>query len=166
LLRKVSFAKFDPTVELHLNVKEKGYSFPVTLPHSTGFTKTYAIADDDTLAKIEANKIDFDILVASPAQMAKLTKFAKILGPRGLMPNPKTGTLVNDPEAAIAQMKTSAVTTLRTEKDAPLIHTVVGKLSQTDKILTENITAILGASKLITKSVLKSTMSPAIKVSL
>lgn len=119
LLRKVSFAKFDPTVELHLNVREKGYSFPVTLPHSTGFTKTYAVADEATLAKIEKNILDFDVLVASPSQMAQLTKFAKILGPRGLMPNPKTGTLVADPQAAITQMITSATVTLRTEKDAP-----------------------------------------------
>jgi large subunit ribosomal protein L1 len=166
LLRKISFAKFNPTVELHLNVREKGISFPVTLPHSTGLTKTYAVADEATLAKIEANKIDFDVLVASPAQMSQLTKFAKILGPRGLMPNPKTGTLAADPQAVVTQMKASAVTTLRTEKDAPLIHTVVGKLSLTDKALTENIQAILSASNQITKAVLKSTMSPGIKIAL
>lgn len=165
LLRDVSLTKFDATVELHLVLKE---TLPagrqVELPHSTGKTRQVAIADEATIAKIEASKIDFDVLYASPEQMGKLVKFAKVLGPKGLMPNPKNGTIVADPASAIKKLSDKSVV-LKTEKDAPLIHTIVGKLSAKDSELSANIKAILDAfeGKLI-KSVLKSTMSPAIKL--
>ena len=165
LLKDISLTKFDGTVELHLVLKEKGVSKEIELPHATGKTRRSAIADDATIAKIEAGKIDFDILYASPDQMGKLVKFAKVLGPKGLMPNPKTGTIVPDPSAAIKKISAKSVI-LKTEKDAPLIHTTVGKLSAKDQELSANIKAILSTfeGKLV-KAVLKSTMSPAIKIS-
>lgn len=165
LLHSISISKINDTVELHINVKEPGLSRELTLPHPTGKTKTIAVANDETLAQIESGKTNFDVLLASPAQMAKLVKFAKVLGPRGLMPNPKNGTVVADPEAKAKIMASSNVVTLKTEKDTPVIHTIVGKLSMNDELLTKNIGAILTAlSGKTTKVVLKSTMSPAIKI--
>ncbi len=167
LLHSISISKTNDTVELHINVKEPGLSREVTLPHSTGKTKTIAVANDETIAQIESGKTNFDVLLASPAQMAKLVKFAKVLGPRGLMPNPKNGTVVADPEAKAKILASSNVITLKTEKDTPVIHTIAGKLSMNDELLTKNINAILTAlSGKITKVVLKSTMSPAIKIQL
>ncbi len=167
LLREISLAKFDSTVELHLILKEKGISKEIELPHSTGKTRKIGIADDEFIKKLESGAVnlDLDSLYASPDQMGKLVKFAKILGPKGLMPNPKTDTVVADPAAAIKKFSDKSIV-LKTEKDAPLIHTVVGKLSMTDAQLTVNISAILKSLSQISKAVLKSTMSPAIKLAL
>lgn len=165
LLHSISISKTNDTVELHINVKEPGLSREVTLPHPTGKSKSIAVANDETLTQIESGKTNFDVLLASPAQMAKLVKFAKVLGPRGLMPNPKNGTVVADPEAKAKILASSNVVTLKTEKDTPVIHTIAGKLSMNDELLTKNINAILTAlSGKTTKVVLKSTMSPAIKL--
>ncbi len=90
LLAKFQKAKFDETVELHLNTTVTGISASLTLSHGTGKKTRIAIADDKVIEEIETGKIDFDILLAQPAMMPKLAKVAKILGPRGLMPNPKT----------------------------------------------------------------------------
>lgn len=163
LLREVSLAKFDGTVELHLITKEAGSSFNLDLPHSTGKAKIIAIATDEVIAEIEKGNISFNTLLASPAQMPKLIKLAKILGPKGLMPNPKNGTVVPDPEAAAQKLSQSSTITLKTEKSAPVIHTTVGKLSFTDEKLIANIQAILSVVKPL-KAVLKSTISPAIKL--
>ncbi len=164
LLRKVSFAKFDPSVELHITLKEKGFSKEVELPHSNGKTKKIAVADEATIKNIEAGKIDFDVLIASPAMMSKLIKLAKILGPRGLMPNPKNGTVAENPEKTAKDMARKISVNLKTEKDAPVVHTLVGKLSMTDKVLSENIKAVLENISGSRKIVLKSSMSPAIKL--
>ena len=167
LLREISLAKFDSTVELHLVLKEKGVSKEIELPHSTGKTRKIGIADDEFIKKLESGTVnlDLDSLYASPDQMGKLVKFAKILGPKGLMPNPKNGTVVANPATAIKKLSDKSIS-LKTEKDAPLIHTIVGKLSAKDLELSANIKAILNAfeDKLV-KAVLKSTMSPAIKIS-
>jgi large subunit ribosomal protein L1 len=168
LLREISLTKFDPSVELHITLKPQT-NLPagrqVELPHSTGKSKRYAIATDDVVAKIEAGKIDFDVLLASPAQMGKLVKLAKILGPKGLMPNPKNGTVVADPEKTAKEMASKATITLKAEKDSPTVHTMIGKLSAKDSVLTDNIQAVLSAVPNQTKKVvLKSTMSPAIKI--
>lgn len=166
LLKQINLTKFDPTVELHITLKSGSFSQTVELPFSTGKTRKIAIADDKTIAKIEAGKIDFDLLLASPAQMPKLIKLAKILGPKGLMPNPKTNTIVSDPETAAKQLSGSISITLKTEKSAPLIHTIIGKLSQKESELVKNAEAILKIlpSGNLQKVVLKSTMSPAIKL--
>ena len=113
----------------------------------------------------KTGKIDFDILVATPVMMPKFVPFARLLGPKGLMPNPKNGTLVTDPKKA--KGFSAGTVTLKTEKEAPLIHTVVGKNSQTDKEIEENIEAVfkaLGGGKQIVRAFIKSTMSPSVKL--
>lgn len=167
LLRQVSLTKFDPPVELHINLKESpSGQVSVTLPHSTGKSKRIVVFTDSLLPQIESGKVDFDVLLATPADMPKLVKLAKILGPKGLMPNPKTGTISDNPQATLKSLSSQNTLTLRPEKTAPVIHTTVGKLSYSDKDLSDNITAILSALTHIQKTVLKSTMSPAIKISL
>lgn len=165
MVKESSYSKFDGTMELHLVVKKLGTTVQVNLPHQAGKVKKVEIANDDTIAKLKEGKIDFDILVATPDIMPKLVPFARLLGPKGLMPNPKNGTLVTDPKK-IKSFSASGVT-LKTEKEAPLIHTVVGKVSQKDNEITENIEAVfkaLGMDKGIVRAFLKSTMSPAAKI--
>jgi len=166
LLQKTSLTKFVPTVELHITLKTPGFSQTVELPYSTGKTRKIAIADDATVALIEKGTVNFDVLLASPAQMPKLVKLAKTLGPKGLMPNPKNGTVVENPEAVAKKMASSISTAIKTEKSAPIIHTIVGKLNQKPEELSKNIQAIIGVlpEGQVKKIVIKSTMSPAIKL--
>jgi len=99
--------------------------------------------------------------------MPKLVPFAKILGPKGLMPNPKNGTLVNDLKKA--KNFSAGTVTLKTEREAPLIHAVVGKVSQKDEEIIENVEAVLkafGGEKQILRAFLKATMSPAAKINI
>jgi large subunit ribosomal protein L1 len=165
LLREISYSTTNDTVELHINLKD-AFTKEVVLPYSTGKKKVIAVATEETIAAIESGKINFDVLLASPSQMAKLVKLAKVLGPRGLMPNPKNGTVIEDPEAKAKDLAGKNVLNLKTEKDAPLLHLTVGKLAMQDAELAENITSILTAlpATKVTKVVLKSTMSPAIKL--
>lgn len=165
LLEKLKRSKFDETVELHINTIETGISGNITLPYGTGKQIRVAIADDDLLAKVAAGKIDFDILLADPSMMPKLARVAKILGPKGLMPNPKNATLVKDPEKAAENFKKGQVN-FRTELKTPIMHLTVGKMSFGAKKLSENIEKIIEAIKKdnIQKAVLKSTMSPGIKL--
>lgn len=165
LVKETSYSVFDGTMELHMIIKKVGASATCTLPHSAGKTKKVEVASDETIEKLKSGKIDFDILVATPAMMPKLVPFARILGPKGLMPNPKNGTLV--PDAKKAESFSAGSVTLKTEKEAPLIHTVIGKVSQEPKELAENLEAIfksLGAAKQIDKAYLKATMGPSVKV--
>lgn len=166
LLKKVSFSKSNSTVEIHLNVAEKGLSGEVSLPHSTGKARKVAIFSDELAEQIKTGKIDFDVLLATAADMPKILPLAKALGPKGLMPNPKNGTLVPDPKKALENFSGNTVQ-YKTEKDFPLIHTVIGKVDQPTEELTENIKALIKAvnPKNIKKAVVKSTMSPGIKVS-
>ncbi len=165
LVKEASYSKFDGTMELHLVVKKTGISANVALPHSAGRAKKIEVASDETIKNLTAGKIDFDILVATPDMMPKLVPFAKVLGPKGLMPNPKNGTLVTDPKKAATF--SAGTVNLKTEKEAPLIHTVIGKNSQKDEEITENTEAIfkaLGGSKQIEKAYMKSSMSPSVKI--
>lgn len=165
LLTKLQRGKFDETVELHINTLTSGISGNVTLPNGTGKKTKVAIADDSVISEIEKGKIDFDILVAEPSMMPKLAKVAKVLGPRGLMPNPKNGTITSNP-SEIAKKYEVGLINFKTETKSPLIHLTVGKMSFGAEKLTANIEALISAIKKgnILKVTLKSTMSPGIKI--
>ena len=165
LVKGSSYSKFDGTMELHFIVKKIGISAQVTLPFQAGKVKKVEVADEDTITKLKAGKIDFDILVATVDMMPKLVPFARLLGPKGMMPNPKNGTLVADVTKA-KSFSTGAVV-IKTEKEAPLVHTVVGKNSQDDKEIIDNTEAVLkafGGGKQIVRAFIKSTMSPSVKL--
>lgn len=165
LLTQFKTGKFDESVELHINVKEQGTSGTLTLPHGSGKTLRIKIADDAVLAAIEAGKIDFDILVASPDMMPKLAKVARVLGPKGLMPNPKNGTVTPKPEEAVKKLSGGELR-FKTEAKAPIIHILIGKVSFGDKKILENAQSAISAVGLskIKSAVLTSTMSPGIKL--
>lgn len=165
LLRKVKIAKFDETVELHINTTEAGISGNVKLPHGTGKEIRIAVADDALLSEVEKGKINFDVLIATPSMMPKLGKVARFLGPRGLMPNPKNGTISENPEEAMKKFQGGQIN-FKTEAKNPLMHLVIGKTSFEDEKLSENIQTIVKAIKKdrIRQIVLKSTMSPGIKI--
>lgn len=190
-----SKAKFDATVELHINLdidpSKQNIRFPVSLPHGTGKNLKVAVlssgkvtgADlsltEEDLPKIEQGKlkpnIDFEVLLTEPKFMPILAKYAKILGPAGMMPNPKNGTVTQDLPNTIEQFKKGKID-VKTEKLAPLIHTVIGKVSFDDKALQENFNEVIGTLKQnkpaktqpswIKGIFLASSMGPSVKISL
>lgn len=172
LVKQTSLTKFDGTVELHIGLNplslgdKKDYRTAVSLPHGTGKEVRVAIADDEVLGQIEAGKINFDILVAHPSMMPKLAKVARVLGPRGLMPNPKTGTVSPDPEKRAKELSSGQVN-IKTEPGVPQIHMPIGKISFEDKKISENITAVLKViGTKVAKVTLSATMGPGVKVKL
>lgn len=197
LLKKHSFVKFDPTVEAHFKmglIVEKGtpsLRANVTLPNGTGkevkvlvFAKEKVngadiLGDETTISKIEKGELragrDFQAVVATPDIMVKIAKLGKILGPKGLMPNPKTGTVSNEPEKAIKRIKSGQLE-VKAEINAPLIHTIIGKLSFTPEQLLGNLSAVIGAIKIakpaktkgeyLQSLTLSSTMGPGLRVDL
>ncbi len=166
LVKETSFTKFDATVELHARVRKENLSVQVTLPHGSGKTKKVEFATDATVAALESGKINFDVLLATADMMPKLVRFAKLLGPRGLMPNPKNGTLVKD-EKAVEKFSTDAIT-VKTEKSAPLLHLAVGKVSMADKDIQANIEAVVNAvnPKQVTSAFISSTMGPSVRLAI
>ncbi len=166
LLQKVKFAKFDETVDLTLRLgvdpkhADQMVRGTVVLPHGLGKTKKVAvIASGDRLKEAEAagadfvggedmveriqkeGWTDFDALIATPDMMKSVGRLGKVLGPRGLMPNPKTGTVTNDVAGAIREIKAGKVE-FRTDKTA-LVHVPVGKLSfSADKLVDNAMTVI------------------------
>ncbi len=173
LVKKTSLTRFDGTVELHISLNpvslgdKKDLRGSVQLPHPTGKTIRVAIADDALLGKIEKGDFDFDILVTHPSMMPKLAKFARVLGPKGLMPNPKTGTIGEHPEK-IAESLTKGKVNFKTDPDQAVIHLVLGKVSFDDKKLTDNAEAALeavGKTK-IQRATLSATMGPGVKIAL
>jgi len=169
LVKTTNITKFVSTVTLHLNLvtKDAPTRVELTFPFAAGVAKRVAIVTDELLAQIEKGKIDFDILVTSPAFMPKLAKYAKVLGPKGLMPSPKAGTVAADPEKK-AQEFAGGKTVVKAEAKFPLMHVTVGKIDQPEAELIGNIKALLDAVKLknVTKATLASTMSPGIKLQL
>lgn len=193
---KTSTTKFDGTVELHvrLNVDPKqadqNIRETIVLPAGTGKTVRVAVfgeADDVTAAKkagadvagadeflqqLDKGVIDFDVLVATPAVMAKLGKYARVLGPKGLMPNPKSGTVTKDVAKAVEQSKAGKVE-YRVDETG-IIHLGVGKVSFGADKLFENTQAIFASIKGAKPASLKgnyvntiyvsTTMGPSIKV--
>lgn len=171
LAKKTSLTRFDGTVELHVNLNpaslgdKKDFRGSVRLPHGTGKQVRVAIADDALIEKVTAGKIEFDVLVAHPSMMAKLARVAKILGPRGLMPNPKNGTVSTDPEKRVKELSAGEVN-FKSQTDQPLLHLMIGKVSFEDKKLIENTQAYLDAigRNKIAKATLTTTMGPGIKL--
>lgn len=194
-VKEESRARFDASVELHINLNvdptKQNIRFPVTLPHGTGKTQKVAVlsstktpeADislkEEDLKKIEKGDLkpgeDFDIFITEPEYMSKVAKYARVLGPAGVMPNPKNGTVTDDISKAIEQFKKGKVE-IRTEKLAPLIHTVIGKVSFEDEALIENFKEIINDLKQnkpaktspqwIKDIYLTSSMGPSVKISL
>lgn len=167
LARKTSSTKFDSSVELHVNLgvdprqADQMVRSTVVLPHGTGKTIRIAVFADgkaaedakaagadvvgasDLLAEIEKGKLDFDMLITTPASMATLGKVAKVLGPRGLMPNPKSGTVTPDVAKAVKEAKAGKVE-FRIDKQG-ILHQAVGKVSFAPEKLRENVVAFLSA---------------------
>lgn len=165
LLSKLQRGKFDETVELHINTLTSGISGNVTLPNGTGKKTKVVIASDALIAEIEKGIVNFDVLVAEPQMMAKLAKVARILGPRGLMPNPKNGTIADKPEQLVKKYESGQIS-FKTENKSPILHLTVGKMSFGAKKLEENIETLIKVVKKtnIMNITLKSTMSPGIKL--
>ena len=164
LVKKLSYSRFVGSVEAHIVVREVGDSINLALPHSTGKSVKVTIVDAEVLSNIEAGKLDFDILVAHPEFMPKLAKFAKVLGPKGLMPNPKNGTLTPNPELKKKELEAGKFN-LKTEKKAPLMHLIIGKTDMSSADLVANIETLVKALKgKILKLVISPSMGPGIKV--
>ena len=164
LVKKLSYSKFGGSVEAHLVVREIGMSTNIALPHSTGKSVKVAIVTDALLADIKDGQIDFDVLVASPEFMPKLARFARVLGPKGLMPNPKNGTLTPNPELKKKELEAGKFM-LKTEKKAPLMHLSFGKVNMETKDLLENLMEIIKSLKgKLVKMSIAASMSPGVKV--
>jgi large subunit ribosomal protein L1 len=196
LLKKTSYVKFDPTVELHFRLgidprhADQQIRSTATLPNGTGKTirilvftqgegETLArqagadfVGSDDLIKQIEGGWTDFDIAIATPEQMAKVGRLGKILGRRGLMPNPKSGTIAQpaDLPRVIQDVRRGKVE-FRNDKTG-LVHAGIGKLSFTEDQIRENVVSLIdgivrnkptGAKGVYVQSItLTSTMSPGI----
>jgi len=196
LMRAGHFAKFDETVEAHIRLgvdprnAEQQVRGTVSLPHGTGKTVRVIVfaqgeslrtaqqsgADlvggADIVEKIQGGWLEFDACVATPDMMREVSKLGKVLGPRGLMPNPKTGTVTFDVAQAVKSLKAGQVE-YRVDRTG-IVHAALGKISFSDQQLVENISAYLDALLKARPSSLKgtyvrsislsTTMSPGVKV--
>ena len=189
-------AKFDASVEVHVRLgvdprqADQNIRATVSLPHGTGKTIRVAVfapeadhaaakkagadivGDEEFLKQLEANKLDFDVLITSPQYMPKLGKYARLLGPRGLMPNPKAGTVAADVTKATTEAKTGKVE-YRVDKQA-IIHLSIGKVSFGAEKLLDNARVFFDSLQsqkpaslkgVYVKSInISTTMGPGIKV--
>ena len=146
LVKETSFSKFDGKIEAHVTTLDIGNVGEIVFPHLETASKKIVILNDTILAEIKDGQVNFDIIIATPATMPKLLPFARVLGPKGLMPNPKNGTLTDKPEEAVKKLSV-AKTMIKTEKKAPIIHIVVGKVSQPAEELTANIEELIKVVK-------------------
>jgi large subunit ribosomal protein L1 len=198
LATKTNPAKFDASVELHINLgvdpkqADQNVRDTVVMPAGTGKTVRIAvlaepeeaaaakkagadITDADKLfSQLDKEEIDFDVLISIPSMMAGLGKYARLLGPRGLMPNPKSGTVTANTAAAVGEAKAGKVE-YRVDQ-AGIIHLAIGKVSFTPEKLLQNAQAVMSSVKAAKPSSLKSnylkslyvtsSMGPSIKVDL
>jgi large subunit ribosomal protein L1 len=197
LLQKIKFAKFDETVEIHMRLgvdpkhADQMVRGTVIMPNGLGKSKTVlVIASGDKLREATeagadfvggedmVNKIqsegwtDFDAVVATPDMMRSVGKLGKVLGPRGLMPNPKTGTVTTDVAKAVLEVKAGKVE-FRVDKTG-IIHAPIGKISFAPVKLVENATSLITAvikakpsvakGKYVKSATICSTMSPGIAI--
>jgi len=196
LAKETSPSKFDGTVEVAMRLgvdprkADQMVRGTVNLPHGTGKTArviVFAAGDkateaeaagadvvgsDDLVARIQEGWLDFDAAIATPDQMAKIGRIARILGPRGLMPNPKTGTVTMDVTKAVNEIKGGKIT-FRVDKHSNL-HLIIGKASFSETQLIENYAAALdevlrakpsaSKGKFLRKVNLSTTMGPGIPV--
>ncbi|MGA3151677.1 MAG: 50S ribosomal protein L1 [Streptosporangiaceae bacterium] len=196
LVRKTSPTKFDPTVEVALRLgvdprkADQMVRGTVNLPHGTGKTArvlvfatgeraaeaTAAGADyvgsDDLIERIQGGFLDFDAVVATPDLMGKVGRLGRVLGPRGLMPNPKTGTVTADVAKAVSDIKGGKIE-FRVDRHGNL-HFIIGKASFPDRSLVENYAAALeevirlkpaaAKGRYLRKVTVTSTMGPGIPV--
>ena len=198
LVKKTATAKFDETIEVHIRTgcdgrhAEQQIRGAVVLPNGTGKTvRVLVIAKGDKLTEAEAagadfvggeelipriqndGWLDFDVVVATPDMMGVVGRLGKILGPKGLMPNPKAGTVTMDVAKAVNDIKAGKIE-YRLDK-TNIVHVPVGKVSFTDEALQENFDALMDAIVKAKPSALKgqylksitltSTMGPGVKVS-
>ncbi len=167
LVKEVNTTKFDASVDIHIRLgvdpkkADQAIRGTVTLPHGTGKTKRVLVlcgpdqeaaakaagADyvglDEFVQKIDGGWTDVDVVIATPAVMPKIGRLGKILGPRNLMPNPKTGTVTNDVAAAVNEVKGGKIA-FKVDK-AGIIHASVGRVSFTPEKLTENSQEFINA---------------------
>ncbi len=190
-------AKFDETVELHVRLgvdsrhADQQVRGAVVLPHGTGRTKRVLVlakgpkaeeakeagaeyvGDDDMVAKIEKeNWFDFDVIIATPDMMGKLGKLGKVLGPKGLMPNPKAGTVTMDVTKAVNEVKAGKIE-YRLDK-SNIIHCPIGKVSFGPEKIEDNVKALMEAiikakpaaakGQYIKNCSIAATMGPGIKI--
>lgn len=185
LAKKLSISKFDGTLEAHINTIQTIRGL-ISLPFVSGKKLRILVfgtseakiedasgityGDDSTIDSISKGKIDFDLLISTPNWMPKLAKAAKVLGPRGLMPNPKNGTIAQNEDSLKKTIESfqAGKTEYKTESKAPVIHLGLGKLSQPSDQLVANVKLLLmtiGKTK-IKKVSLSPTMGPSVKVDL
>ena len=174
LVKKTSYSKFDGGVELHLRLtkkKAKGSTESTkgifSLPHGSGKDRKIVVLDEAKIEEIaKTKKIDFDVALASPELMPKVAKIAKILGPKGKMPDPKSGTVTTDNKKTIEEINSGKVD-YRIDASNNL-HQLVGKVSWSEDKLTENIQAVLGSmpKSKIAAAYLTASMSPSVTLDL
>lgn len=196
LVKDINITKFDSSVDLHVRLgvdpkkADQSIRGTVNLPHGTGKTKRVLVlctpdkeadaraagADyvglDEFIQKIEGGWVDVDVIVATPSVMPKIGKLGKVLGPRNLMPNPKTGTVTNDVAAAVNEVKGGKIA-FKVDK-AGIIHASIGRVSFTPEKIVENsqelINAIIRAKPATAKGTyvksvfMASSMSPGIAI--
>ncbi len=167
LLKKTATAKFDETIELHCRLgvdsrhADQQVRGTVVLPHGTGKAVRVAVfakgakvdealeagadfAGEDLIEKVQKeNWLDFDVAIATPDMMGQVGRIGRVLGPKGLMPNPKAGTVTMDVAEAVKEVKAGKVE-YRTDKQN-IIHVLVGKASFSEEQITENLKAMLAA---------------------